>query len=123
MLKKTAERRIDMILLDKDGTLKVKDTGKFWTEEYEWRYNPCLTFEENEKILLQILYNDSQVDYCVSEKFMQYLENRKKLSENLGHYENLVKSIRNIPESIPSHIKNELFEVINSDIFSKNPYI
>lgn len=121
MLKKTAIRSIDMILLDrKDGTIKVRDNGTFWTEDYEWRYNLCLPFEENERTLLHLLYNDSTVDYCVSDELMHYLEDRKNVSKNLGFYENVIKSI--YESLIPEHVKHALFVTINADLYIKYPY-
>ena len=121
MLKKTAQRSIDMTLLDsKTGTIKVRDTGAFWSKEYEWRYNLCLPFEENERTLLNLLYNDSNVDYCVSEELLHYILDRKELSKNLGFYEDIVNSIYN--SLAPDHIKSSLFATINADLYQNNPY-
>lgn len=121
MLKTLPTERIDMILLNKDGSIRVNGTGAFWNEEnLDWRYNLCRTFEENEMELLKLVYGEPTVNYTVSASLSDYLENRKAISIKVANYFPIIKAISEA--DIELHLKNELLHTIDSELHRLYPY-
>lgn len=122
MLKNSNERRINLTLLNADGSIRVNDSLHFWREEIlDWRYNFCQSFEENEKSLLIFVYGDHQVNYSVSPELKAYLENRKAVHKKMSAYLPIINSIKS--SQIPNHVKNDLLNKINNELHKLYPYV
>ena len=122
MYKKSNERRINLTLLNDDGSIRVNDSLHFWREEVlDWRYNFCHSFEENEKSLLLFVYGDEKVKCSLSPELEAYLKNRKDIQTKISNYIPIINSIKS--SEIPLHMKNDLLNKINNELHKRFPYV
>ena len=121
MLQPSIKRRVDMILLKLDGTVQVRDTGTFWSEDtLEWRYNFCLSYTKNQESLARLVYGCSEADYSVSETLSSYIEDRKTIQDNIAPYLLIIKEIYNA--DIPYNVKSSLLQTIDQELHHSYPY-
>ena len=121
MLHPSIKRRVDMILLKPDGTVQVRDTGTFWSEDtLEWRYNFCFSYKKNQESLARLVYGSSEADYSVSETLSSYIEDRKTIQDNIAPYLPIIKEIYNA--DIPYNVKSSLLQTIDQELHQSYPY-
>ena len=118
-----SNRKIDFVSLEEDGTINVFDVSD-WAFEYPfpWRYKLYYTFEENEKKLLSILYEDITLPYKFSLRMQKYLDNRKALYDEIStKYLPLVNLI--LKSDFSNIAKQNLINELDTALYKLYPYV
>ena len=117
-----SNRKIDFVNIDENGMLYVFDINDFVFEDpFPWRYKLYYPFEENEKSLLSILYDDITLEYKLSNRFKKYIENRKALYDEVSKkYLPMVNFILN--SDFPQLTQKKLIEIIDINLNKLYPY-
>lgn len=114
--------RIDMPHVNEDGTIEIIDIPS-WTEfSFTFQYKLYLTFEENLQNIFQRLFSIPPENYELSNRFLKYIENRKKLYEEVSkEYLPRINKIMQSPK-LSIQEKNKLIKNIDLEINLLYPY-
>lgn len=123
MSKNSTKKELDLISFAKNGEIRVNDTLHYNSEEPpSWKYDFCISFDENKKKLAILVYHGSETaDYALTPKLEAYIENRRSVQEKIcTHYNSIIDAI--LKATIPQEMKVVLLSTLNSEIHRMYPY-
>lgn len=114
--------RVDIFELNENGTIDVMTSTAFLNEyPLTFQYKLYLTFGENEKNFLKMIFGDISVQYSYSANLQKYFENRRALYDEVSRkYYPLVFQI--MTSSFSERAKNDIIRTIDLELNRLYPY-